>query len=230
MNMDITGKYTINIPIQTMFINTSCKVHGENIITLLGESFFMNRCINDEFNPIKYIALGAANSIPRKSDAHLGAESARRICVCIADINLKQIRLNAKFDAKEIIGTSEIGVFNDRFMISHDKFNKIDDSFLNISGEVDIEYVFQFTTGALKGGWKESTQAHVFYIPEPNNVIGVCEKASNYWYRPATNLNQLNTTRGLYYYDKPSRNLYIRPKNDVTLAGLENKEIVVQVK
>ena len=83
MKLDVTGKYKIKIPITTMFMNTTAVISGENLITLFGESFFMNRCINDEFNPIKYIALGNASNNPKKTDMKLGNETNRKVCVCL---------------------------------------------------------------------------------------------------------------------------------------------------
>ena len=232
MKLDVTGKYKIKIPITTMFMNTTAVISGENLITLFGESFFMNRCINDEFNPIKYIALGNASNNPKKTDMKLGNETNRKVCVCLADLNLKQLILTANFKAAQVIGTSEIGVFNDQVMISHDRFNKIDDGFLGLTGEVEVEYVFQFSTGALKGGWKQVTgQSNIFYIAEPNNVVGVCERSSNVWYYRVDNLNDLTTTRGAYFYETGSKNLYIRPRKDITLTELQNhKDIIVQVR
>ena len=41
--MNIKGSYTIQAGNKI--------IRGNNIITLLGESFFMNRAINNEFNP-----------------------------------------------------------------------------------------------------------------------------------------------------------------------------------
>ena len=181
MNLDFTGFYTINIPVTNMFLNTNIEITRNNLITFFGESFFMNRCINDEFKPIQYIALGNTSNVPQKEDIKLGNETSRRKCVCLADLNEKQIKLTATFPAKEVIGTTEIGVFSDKVMISHDKYSKIDDSFLGVAGEVKIEYIFQLSTGALRGGWKQSIKTHVFYIYEPNEKHDV--KNCYYCYR-----------------------------------------------
>ena len=52
--IQIKGKYSFTTYLQGMFLNEEITVNGENLITLLGESFFMNRWINDNFNPIGY--------------------------------------------------------------------------------------------------------------------------------------------------------------------------------
>ncbi|WP_407454418.1 hypothetical protein [Methanobrevibacter sp.] len=190
----------------------------------------MNRCINDEFKPIQYIALGNTSNIPQKEDIKLGNETSRRKCVCLADLVEKQIQLTASFKADEVIGTSEIGVFSEQILISHDKYSKIDESFLGVAGDVKIEYIFQFSTGGLRGGWKSATKNHVFYVYEPNNVVGVLEKNSNSWYSQVDSIDDLDGLKGAYYIDTNSKNLYIRPKRDMILEELEEEEIIVQVK
>lgn len=230
MNIDFTGFYKIIIPIQTMFLNTFFELKQYNLVTFFGESFFMNRCINDEFKPIQFIALGNTSNVPQKEDVKLGNETSRRKCVCLADLVNKQIQLTASFKAKEVIGTSEIGVFSDQILISHDKFSKIDEGFLGVAGDVKIEYIFQFSTGGLRGDWKSSTKNYVFYVYEPNEVVGVLEKNSNSWYFKVDSLDDLDGLKGAYYIDNASKNLYIRPKRDMSLEELEDEEIIVQVK
>ena len=112
MNLDITGFYTITIPIQTMFLNTFFKISRNNLIPFFGESFFMNLCINNDFDPINFIVLGDTSNAPLKEDMKLGNETSRHKCVCLADLNEKQLILTTTVKAKEIIGTSEIGVHN----------------------------------------------------------------------------------------------------------------------
>lgn len=228
--IDITGSYKIKIPIQTMFMNTYAEISQFNIVTFFGESFFMNRCINDEFKPIQYIGLGNTSNVPQKDDVKLGNETAKRKCVCFADLVEKQIQLTATFKAEEVIGTTEIGVFSGDLLVSHDKYAKIDENFLGVAGEVKIEYIFQFSTGALRGGWRAATKPNVFYVYEPNNVVGVLEKNSNTWYSQVNNIDDLDGLRGAYYIDSNTNNLYIRPKTDMGLEDFENKEIIVQVK
>lgn len=231
MTLDITGSYTITIPITTMFLNTTFKIRRFNIITFFGESFFLNRMINDEFKPIQYILLGNASNNPSKEDLKLGNETSRRKCLCKVDFENKTVVLVAGFKANEVVGTCEIGVANDSVLISHDKYTMVDDSFLGLAGEVNIEYIFQFTTGALKTGWKSSTMDHVFYCYESNTVVGVFENNTNSGYVLAKDLNELSVLRGSYYHDTGSNNLYIHPKNDnVVVDDLNSSELIVQVR
>lgn len=228
----ITGSYTISIPIQTMFINDKIEFTNHNIITQFGESFFLNRWINDAFEPIEYIAVGNGSNQPQKTDLTLGNETSRRKCNCEADLKNKRLVLTTAFKATEMLGTSEIGVFNDKIMISHDRYEKIDDTFLSGAiGEVTIEYRFQLATGSIRRGWKEASQGNnIFYISEKNEVIGVFENNTKNGYRRVTQLEDLYTVKGAYYYDTTSQNLYIRPTKDSDhIKDINEEEIVVQV-
>ena len=232
MNLGIIGIYTISMPIQTMFVNSKIEFTNHNIITQFGESFFLNRWINDAFEPIEYIAVGNGSNQPQKTDLTLGNETSRRKCNCEADLKNKSLVLTTAFKATEMLGTSEIGVFNDKIMISHDKYEKIDNTFLSGAiGEVNIEYRFQLATGSIRRGWQESSQgSNIFYIPEKNEVIGVFENNTKNGYRRVTTLQDLLTVKGAYYYDTSSQNLYIRPSKDSDhIKDINEEEIVVQV-
>ncbi|MBQ6098946.1 MAG: hypothetical protein IJL02_03690 [Methanobrevibacter sp.] len=228
----IIGIYTISMPVQTMFLNERLEFTNKNIITQFGESFFLNRWINDAFDPLEYIAVGNGNNQPQKTDLTLGNETSRRKCNCEADLKNKCLILTTAFKASEMLGTSEIGVFNDKIMISHDRYEKIDDTFLSGAiGEVTVEYKFQLSTGSIRRGWQESQQGNnIFYISEKNNVVGVFENNTGSGYRRVNTLQDLHTIKGGYYYDSESQNLYIRPTKDTAyIRDINEEEIVVQV-
>ena len=232
MNFGVIGIYTITMPIQTMFLNERLEFTNHNLITQFGESFFLNRWINDAFDPIEYVAVGSGSNQPQKTDLTLGRETSRRKCTCEADLKNKRLVLTAAFKANEMLGTSEIGVFNNKIMISHDRYERIDDTFLSsIIGEVTVEYSFKLATGSIKRGWQEATQgSNIFYIPEKNEVIGVFENNTGNGYRRVTTLQDLNTIKGGYYYDNTSQNLYIKPTKDSDhIRDINEEEIVVQV-
>ena len=199
----VTGKYTITIPLQGMFLNEKISFTNHNLITMFGESFFLNRWINDVFNPIEYIAIGNGTNTPQKTDLSLGNETSRKRCVCEADLEYKRLILKCNFKASEILGTSEIGVFNNQIMISHDTYEQIDDNFLSGAvGEVNVEYIFQLSTGTIRRGWQESVEgSNIFYVPEKNNVVMVFENRTGSGYRRLTSLEDLYTIKGGYYYE-----------------------------
>lgn len=225
--INIKGTYSFIFKIQSMFLNKEVKVTGENIITSFGESFFLNRCINDAFSPINYIVVGTGRNVPSKDDVSLGNETSRRICNCEADLEKKCVLLTAKFKASEIIGTSEIGVANDKILISHDRYEKYtNDSLVGFSGDVSVEYKFQFTMGSRKTGFTESVNGEgLFYLYEENPVVGVIEEGES-GYRKVNSLEALQGARGAYYYDYESHNLYINPIDGDSL----NKEIIIQTR
>ena len=58
-----------------MFNQYTIEITKHNLITLLGESFLMNRLINDRLQPIQYIALGKGTARPQKKDTRLGKQT-----------------------------------------------------------------------------------------------------------------------------------------------------------
>lgn len=226
--LDIKGEYTIRIPITGMFLNTHLEIHNTNLITFYGESFFLNRMINDTFNPIEYICLGNATIKPTKKDLRLGNETIRKKCARNVDIDKrKQIILTCTFDVKEVYGTSEIGVANDTILISHDVYTPINDEFLTPNtGEIEIIYTFTIRTGSYKYGWTLSNLTNVYYAAEPNKVVSVFE-ADGTGYRKVNSKANLNTITQTpaFYYDTINKNIYIK-----TIDGNhpDYKEIIIQ--
>lgn len=131
----ITGYYTITAG------NKSLTKH--NIITLLGESFFLNRMINNKLNPIDYILLGNSSNTPSKDDIMLGNETVRKKCVKKVDIENHIIELTCSCEINEIENTSEIGVSNGNILISHDIY-ELDEDFIDPTVDaVEIKYTFK---------------------------------------------------------------------------------------
>ena len=225
--MNIKGEYSIRIPIITMFLNTELKITRKNLITRFGESFFMNRCINDYFNPIQYICLGNGLNLPRKSDSSLGNETSRQKCSSVSELDNNQIHLSAKFKAKEVLGTSEIGVMNDIILISHDSYPKLsEDDLVGLVGDVIIDYFFKFNSGVNKSGWEKANDGeHIYYVAEENIVTGVFEN-DIHGYRHVNSIDSLNHFSGAYYYDVISKNLYIRTTDN---SSPNLKEITIMV-
>lgn len=212
--------------------NNEVLLKGENLITFYGESFFLNRCINDTYNPIQYIAIGNAESIPLRSDTVLGNETLRKTCVKEADLKEKAVKLTCSFTASDIVGTTEIGVYcsnKDRtpVLISHDNFERIEDNLLNnLSGTVEVEYTFFFSTSTTRTGWiKLNEYENVYYLYEPSNVRGVIEDDVN-GYTSRLDISGVENNPASYYYDsKSTRNLYIH-----TVDGNDpnNRKILIQ--
>lgn len=224
--IDVKGEYTISIPLQTMFLDKKIVIKGTNLITLQGESFFLNRWINNEFNVIKYIVLGKGTARPLKTDTKLGRETIRKNCNGKADIKTKKLNLTCDVTASEILDTTEIGVANDEILISHDIFRKISSTFLgNSTSTIHINYDFSLITGGVRSDWK-TTDNGAFYVYEPNNVVGVVEYSSGSGYNQVNSLEELYP--GSYYYDVNSKNVYIKTLN--LIADPTTLEIVVQTK
>lgn len=209
--INIKGLYCFVFSFQSMFLNETVLVKRHNLITVFGESFFLNRCINEKFNPINYIVLGNGSNIPQKEDINLGNETCRKKCSCKSDLNNKCVRLTARFKVSEVLGTSEIGVANDKVLISRDMYSKYNDEFLvGFSGDIDVEYIFQFATGSEHSNFiSVDGMNHVYYVHESNEVVGVVEDGCS-GYREVNNLERLSNIRGAYYYDFDSLNLCVK--------------------
>ena len=209
---------------------------SNNIITLLGESFFLNRAVNTLLNPIEYIVFGNSSVKAKKSDIALGNEVVRKKCVSQVDIDKKQILLTCSCTADEIVNTTEIGVHNGDILISHDTY-ELDDDFISPTiDSVEVSYLFQFVSSNVISDWShyssadtQSEQYNIYYTIVDNLVIGVSEENTNSGYRQVDSINNLKTMTGAYYYDLNTKTLYIRttrnnnPNND-------NYEITVQTR
>jgi hypothetical protein len=193
----------------------------------------MNRLINDRLQPIQYIALGKGTARPQKKDTRLGKQTIRKTCNTEVDLTNKQLILSCDFEAKEILDTTEIGVItNDDILITHDLYETITSTILgNSTSSIHLEYNIIFTTGGIRSQWKTSTtQNNILYTYEPNKVVNVIEYNTNSGYVKVNSLNDLKTTKGAYYYDIASKNLYIRTTKNNTLNNISDMEIIVQTK
>lgn len=219
MTFNIIGEYCFKIPITTMFLNDNICIKHKNLITLLGESFFMNRCINDLFNPIKYICIGNGLSSPQKLDKKLGNETKRNDCVQDVDCTNKRLVLTTSFESEEILGASEIGVITtnfegDEILISHDVFNDTilkEDFLYGVTGSISLEYSFYFNTSQLKTGWTAyKNDKNVYWVFEPNDVKKVYDNTTNYGLRKMNSIVEVQDTKNSYFHDSvKTNNLYI---------------------
>lgn len=202
---------------------------GNNIITLLGESFFMNRAVNQHFDPIQYIVLGSSNSRPKKSDVNLGNLTVKKQVESSVDLTNKKIILKATFEAGEVLGTCEIGVANDDILISHDIYEKMTSTFLEDSiGTVDVEYTFELTTGSIRKDFnKVVDKDYTYWIAEPSLVVGVTEKDTNCGLRSVSSIDEVESVIGSYYYSLSTKNLYIHTTRNSN-PNLEN--IIIETK
>ena len=202
-------------------------IRRNNIITLLGESFFLNRAINNEFTPIQYIVFGNSSIQSLKSDIALGNETVRKKCVCEANLETKQIILYCSCTAKEILGTTEIGVANEEILISHDVYEAITDSFItNDIDSVEITYTFDLSTASQRSNWQHyssidttSKKYHIYYTVEENPVVSVSEEVSGVvksinGYKGLKTLDALKNTTGAYFYNDKTKTLFIRTINN----------------
>lgn len=220
MILDIKGHYRFKQ-------DNKIILEGNNLITFYGEIFLLNRCINNNFNPLEYIVLGNARNTPLKTDIKLGNETVRQSCSKEADINTNSIILRNSFTAEDMIGITEIGVATDKFLVSHDVFEKIDNTIItNLLGTVEVEYIFTFNTSTVKSNWTPSTQyKNVYYTYEPSYVNNVIQDNIHGYTRMDT-VERLEEYGASYYYDTNTRNLYIHPKQIIRTKNDGTDELI----
>lgn len=227
-NFDVKGVYTFHINVTNMFMNETLKITNTNLITLKGKFFFLNRLINNEFEPIKYIVLGKGTARPLETDEELGVETCRKICNTKVKPKQNTLEINCDFTAGEVVDTCEIGVANDKMLISHDLYETLSFEVIgDTSSNIFLTYNFYISPGSIRNHWQKSTiyGNSIYYIYEPNNVVGVLEYNTGSGYVRKNNVNDLKTNKGAYYYDKKSKNLYIRTSND---SNPNDNEIIIQ--
>ena len=209
--------------------NNKVILKGNNLITLLGESFFMNRAVNQHFEPIKYILLGSSNARPKKTDVSLGNLTVKKQVTSSVDLTNKKIILEATYEDGEVLGTCAIGVANDDILISHDIYEKMTSTFLEDSiGEVDVTYTFELTTGSIRKDFnKVADKDYTYWIAEPSMVVGVTEKDTNSGLRVVSSINDVESNVGSYYYSIQTKNLYIHTTRNSN-PNLEN--IIIETK
>ena len=214
--MNISGHYIIKS-------NEKIILQGTNIITRLGESFFMNRLVNSEFKTLQYIMLGTSKIQPQKTDLQLGNETVRKKAYYEIDLNKKQIKLSCSCSLSEVLNTTEIGTSDGNILISHDVYQRITRSMLGtVVDSVEIEYIFDFSTSSIKKNWlsysiEDNETVNIYYAPEENMVVRVTEEdysTGQNGYHAVNSVNDLKTHPGAYYYDPFTKNLYIRTLND----------------
>lgn len=220
--INIKGEYTFTQGDRTL-------LHGENLITLIGESFFMNRWINDEFTPITKILLGKGTARPRKTDTQLSKLSISKDVKPTVDLTNKRLTLTVDLTATEVLNTTEIGVSNGEILISHDIYEKISEEMLqdDTTSMIHLTYNFNLTTGGLRSNWVPTKDDNsIYYIYEPATVTGVVEVSSGNGYVRRASIDELKDNEGTYYYSTGSKNLYINPLT----SDVNDDEIIVQTK
>lgn len=195
------------------------------MITLLGESFLLNSLCNNEFETINQIAVGTGSKKPQKQDLRLGAEKSRKSVQPTVDLTNRQLLLNVQFEASEIQGTTEIGVFAGDTLISRDIYDEIDLS--DLTGVVNLTYTFDLQTGGYRSDWiKVDNYNHVYVCREPNKVTEVYEESTETGYRRInTNIQEVDDTPASYFYIQNTKSLYIH-----TSTGKAPENIIVKTR
>ena len=118
------------------------------------------------------------------------------------------------------MGSTEIGVSclnsdGNSVLISHDTFEKVNNTLLtNLTGSIEVEYTFQFSTSTIRTGWtKLENKSYTYYLYEPSVVIGVTENETT-GYQRVSSKDLVDNNNASYYYDSFQQNIYIHTKDN----------------
>lgn len=225
----VKGAYTFCSRLQNMFLDTEIKVEHNNLITLLGESYFLNRWCNSEFNTINYVALGTGTRKAQKRDNGLVAETVRRQIQPVVDLNNKTVYFTVDFEASEIKDTTEIGVFCDDILVSRDVYTAINVEnglLADNTSTVNLTYTFGLETGSYRRDWTKHTgYEHVYSITEPNTVKSVIEENTGSGYVRRNSIQEVEENKASYYQQNNTKVLYIHTTTGETP---ESEDIIIK--
>jgi hypothetical protein len=194
----------------------------------------MNRVVNDRMKAVSYMALGKGTNNPSRQDLKLGKESCRKLVNYTVDIENNVLIFEANFTAKEVLNTTEIGIFTeDDILVSRDTFETVTDDILeDTTSSINMEYRIHFDTAGIHSKWLTSTTANdILYRFENNSVIGVREINTDTGYLRVNSLEDLDDlAKAGYFYDVTSRNLYIKTSDNDTIQTVDTKDIAVLIK
>jgi hypothetical protein len=184
--------------------------------------------------PITYMALGKGTNTPSRQDLKLGKETIRKLVDYTVDIENNVLIFEANFTAKEILNTTEIGIFSDdEVLVSRDVYETVTDDILeDTTSSVNMSYQIHFDTAGIHKQWATSTTADdILYRFESNPVIGVREINTDTGYIRVNSLEGLDDLgKAGYFYDVISRNLYIKTSDNDTIQTIDSKDIAVLIK
>ena len=207
-------------PIHHQRIKTKHNHHirGDKMLTQKGESYLLNRLINNEANPITHITIGTGNTTPKKTDTELTNPVSTKRCLTKIDLRNKQLTLTATFTPTELQGVTEIGAIAEDTLITHDLITTTPS---DLTSNINLKYVLKLENTSYKTNWQQY-QDNIYYVYEPNTVTGVNETNTNTGYRKVQSTDDL--VEASYYYDNTKELLYITTTDE---SNPNNKTIQI---
>lgn len=210
--MIVKGSYNITVEYQTMHKDYRAVLHGDNLITFLGASFFMNRWKDDKIPPISDIVIGDSDRSPQKTDEAIGNQLIILKPTIRVDLEQMALVMTCNVDPNRIIGACEIGVRNgDGTLLSHDAFPILTEEILGASTNISLEYQFALETAHTIPSWTPYSP-NVYYTQVDTLVNGVYDKYGN-GYSKAENIDAVDSAFK-YYYSAFNHRVYIYNSGD----------------
>lgn len=209
--MRIKGKYKFTTH------NGDYKItrYGENLITLLGQSYFLNRWKDNLLEPIDKLCFGKSSRAPDKQDQDLGNQTYQVQPKMSVNLLENSLNMSATLNPEQLIGVCEIGVKTaDNILVSRDVFKPFTADILGASSSINIDYQYVIETGDVHSDWTPYTQKQgVYYTSTKNIVTGVFDENGN-GYIKKNSIDEL-TEAGTYYYSNTAQKVYIKPVGEL---------------
>lgn len=204
---NITGKYKI-------YVDGKLKLDKTNLITSIGEQYFLQRWITNTDDILNIIGVGTEGNIaPKKSDSIDNGFSPTTKTTVNKNVDYanRQIVLTGNFTSDNTNNINEIGVLTSaNRLISHDCFEKIT---IPSNSTLSITYIFTLSLGLIKTEWtKLSGYTNVYKANETQTVKAVEETDTQSGYILYSNLTDVDKTRNSFYY--ANGKLYVHTSDD----------------
>ena len=173
---NIIGIYSYKITIPTMFNTYEAHIKNHNLITYIGEDYFIERWINNKYGVINRILLGKNGIKPSKNKKTI--TDAEEITNITTSNRRTSLLISAEVNGNQVNEVNEIGVMtSDERLISHDVHTPITVPETSI---INIDYQYILTNGAYENGWiKYSPTQNIYYIEPLQEVSYVIEEDTN---------------------------------------------------
>lgn len=190
---NIIGVYRYKINIPTMFHNYEMYIKNHNLITYIGEDYFIERWINNDYGLINKILLGKQGITPSKSKKTI--DNATEITDITLSNRKTSLLITTEVKGTDVNDVNEIGVMTtDERLISHDVHSRI---VVPESSTINIDYQYILTNGAYENNWERySPDKDIYKVNVLEEVSYVIEEDTNKGYTKVESIEDL--TNGTY--------------------------------
>lgn len=210
---NILGVYSFNINISTMFNEYKMKVTNHNLITNVGERYFLERWVSNNSDVINRIGLVQEDTVALKTDTEL-PDNTNLKEIDSYHIEPSKLILKLELVGSELDGVNGIGVLTkDNKLISHDTSFSIN---VPPNSIVNVDYQYILTDGAYINEWILYDSDENIYKYESNLPVKyIVEEDTNIGY--SLSENKTNLTENSYCVEEENNKyiIYIKTSDNL---------------